>query len=110
MTDQGSTAAESQSDGAAAIFDGKPVINFRDDDARRRFIKTAALVGVGSTLAAVTRSDPRAAWADPKGDMEILNYALTLEYLEADFYTQGVQKGVLSGRELELVQPIRDHE
>ena len=43
-------------------------------------------------------------------DLEILNYALTLEYLEADFYTKGVEGGELKGRTLELLEPIRDHE
>lgn len=90
------------------LFDGKPAITFRDEDARRSFVKTAAIIGVGSTLVAATRSDPKA-FANTN-DLEILNYALTLEYLEADFYTQAISEGVVSGRELELIEPIRDHE
>lgn len=110
MTDQVGTAAGPQQDGPPEVFDGKPVINFRDNDVRRRFLKTAAVIGAGSTLAAATRMDPRA-WGDSKtNDLDILNYALTLEYLEADFYTQGLQGGALSGQSLELVKPIRDHE
>ena len=38
----------------------------------------------------------------PKGDVEILNYALTLEYLEAAFYDEALDKGELSGRVAEL--------
>ena len=95
---------------APEVFDGKAVINFRDDNARRNFIKVAAIVGAGSTLAAVTQRD-RLASADASAtDLEILNYALTLEYLEAEFYTRGISGGALSGRALELVTPIRDHE
>lgn len=90
------------------LFDGKPAITFKDEEARRSFVKTAAIIGVGSTLVAATRSDPKA-FANTN-DLEILNYALTLEYLEADFYTQGISEGVVSGRELELITPIRDHE
>lgn len=92
------------------VFDGKPVIKFRDEHARRNFIKTAAIIGAGSTLVAATRSDPKAFADDKTTDLEILNYALTLEYLEAEFYTKGVSGDVLSGRDLELVTPIRDHE
>ena len=91
-------------------FDGHPVIKFAEEDSRRRFIKMAALIGAGSTLVAATRHDPRAFADATSNDLEILNYALTLEYLEADFYTKGVEGGALKGRTLELVSPIRDHE
>lgn len=95
---------------APVVFDGKPVVKFRDESARRNFIKVAALVGVGSTLVAGSRHD-KTAFADATtNDLEILNYALTLEYLEAEFYTKGIKGGSLSGRSLELVSPIRDHE
>jgi rubrerythrin len=92
------------------VFDGQPVLQFRDESARRNFIKIAALVGVGSTFAAATRNDKRAFADASKNDLDILNYALTLEYLEAEFYTRGVKGGILKGRALELVTPIRDHE
>ncbi len=94
------------------LFGGKPVISFREESDRRRFLRGAALVGVGSTLAATTLRDPLlGAQSASPGDLEILNYALTLEYLEADFYAQGLAAaGLLAGRELELVQPIAQHE
>jgi hypothetical protein len=94
------------------LFGGSAVMSFREESDRRRFLKGAALVGVGATLVAVTGRDPRAfaAAQGSAGDLEILNYALTLEYLEADFYTQGIEGGILAGRDLELVSPIRDHE
>jgi rubrerythrin len=91
-------------------FDGHPVIKFHDESGRRRFVKMAALIGAGSTLVAATRRDPLSFADATTNDLEILNYALTLEYLEADFYTKGVEGGVLKGRTLELVSPIRDHE
>lgn len=94
----------------APVFDGQPVINFANQDAQRRFMRTAAIVGVGSTLVAASRSDPRALADDKTDDLEILNYALTLEYLEAEFYTLAITEGVVKGRELELITPIRDHE
>jgi rubrerythrin len=87
------------------------VITFNNEMDRRRFLRSAAVIGVGGTLAATTLRDPNlSAQSASPGDLEILNYALTLEYLESDFYAQGIQGGVLSGRELELVTPIAAHE
>ncbi len=40
-----------------------------------------------------------AAAADFGSDIDVLNYALTLEYLEATFYKQGQAKNLLSGTE-----------
>jgi hypothetical protein len=39
-----------------------------------------------------------------QGDVGILNYALSLEYLETDFYAAAVASGNLSGRALELAK------
>ncbi|SDE28799.1 ferritin-like domain-containing protein [Auraticoccus monumenti] len=95
---------------APVVFGGQPVINFRDENSRRRFLKTAAVIGAGSTLVAATLRDQMAFADASANDLEILNYALTLEYLEADFYKQGIDGGVLEGRDLELVEPIGEHE
>jgi rubrerythrin len=92
------------------LFGGEAVISFRDDNSRRRFLQTALVIGAGSTLAAAALRDPRAIAEASANDLDILNYALTLEYLEAEFYTQGLEAGILEGRDLELVEPIRDHE
>jgi rubrerythrin len=92
------------------LFGGHPVLTFREEPSRRNFIKGAALVGVGASFVAYSATDARAFAQESTTDLEILNYALTLEYLEAEFYTQGIAGNVLSGRDLDLVTPIRDHE
>lgn len=96
------------------LFDGKPVMAFQQETDRRNFLKWAGIVGVGTGLAVTgltVAGTPELAIAQSdETDLEILNYALTLEYLEAEFYKQGLAGSVLSGRERELIQPIGEHE
>ena len=115
---------------ADQLFGGQPVLEFQDEADRRAFLKYAGLIGVGLTLAAcgnnssggstssTPSSTPTAApSATPdnstdsfgKGDIGIANYALTLEYLEADFYAKGVAGGIL-GDVQPLIAPIAQHE
>src|SRR5689334_751867 len=42
-----------------------------------------------------------------KGDVGILNYALTLEYLETAFYADVVKSGLFKGAELETIRKDR---
>jgi hypothetical protein len=104
------------------LFGGEAVIEFRSEHDRRSFLRNAVLVGVGAAYVASVAGDPRSflASSDAVGvgtrtgaasnDLDILNYALTLEYLEAGFYERGIAANLLTGRELDLVTPIRDHE
>lgn len=95
------------------IFDGKPVLEFSTGLQRRSFLKFAGLVGVGAGFVAggvLIAPSAAASAAVEAGDIDILNYALVLEYLEADFYQKGLAAGLLSEAELELVTPIGDHE
>ena len=87
----------------------------RDDVDRKRFLKLAGSAGAasfgafvlaacgssskaGSTAAttATTSSTPSTTTAS-SGDLSILNYALTLEYLETTFYEKVVDSGFFSG-------------
>ena len=45
-----------------------------------------------------------------KGDVGIAKYALTLEYLEADFYKQAAESGMLKGQALELGKKFGEQE
>ena len=53
---------------------------------------------------------PSAPPPEPAADVDIVNYALTLEYVEADFYRVVIQSGLFSGRRLDLLKTIGDHE
>jgi hypothetical protein len=44
--------------------------------------------------------------ADFGSDVDVLNYALTLEYLESAFYVQGIAAGLLSGTEKDYIDSI----
>ena len=75
---------------------------------RRAAAGGGALVGGSALLAAL----PGAALASSTagGDIAILNYALTLEYLEAAFYNEAVAKGALKGETLKFAKVVQAHE
>lgn len=45
-----------------------------------------------------------------QGDLGVVNFALTLEYIESDFYTRVLDSGVLSGSQLDLFRLIANDE
>ena len=77
-----------------------------EGDTRLSFLKKAGLTGGaalsgGAILSALTPGIAGAAGTRPpakfgKGDIGILNYALTLEYLERAFYQEAADKGQIS--------------
>jgi rubrerythrin len=93
----------------------------RDDVDRKRFLKmagTGAAASFGafvmaacgsssskttSTTAATTATSTTSAAAGT-GDVAIVNYALTLEYLETEFYEKVIQAGLFTGKVGSLVK------
>jgi hypothetical protein len=79
-------------------------------DTRAAFLAKAGLLG-GGALGAAALLDPQLAGAASKqGDIAILNFALTLEHLEATFYFQARRSGALSGELQLFAAAVAGHE
>lgn len=94
--------------GAVAEMAHEAAESLEPGDTRLGFLKKAgltggALVSGGALLSALTPASAMAAGKGRppakfgKGDIGILNYALTLEYLEAAFYNEATKNNVASG-------------
>jgi hypothetical protein len=84
-------------------------------DTRGDFFKKAALgggafLGGGALLGGLPAFASGATRKSAKNDVKILNYALTLEYLEASFYKEAVKGGVVNGAALEGAKIVARHE
>jgi hypothetical protein len=84
------TFAQLDRDGALAEALDRAAGESRSDFLRK------ALVGSTALLAGLIL--PERAGAASKNDVSILNYALTLEYLQASFYTETERAGALTGK------------
>jgi rubrerythrin len=82
-------------------------------DTRAQLFRKAA-IGGGAVLGATAFGGllPELAAARPskKQDLKILNYALTLEYLEAAFYNEAVSSNAISGAALDFAKLVAKHE
>jgi hypothetical protein len=107
------------------MTDRLSVVGFDDDEAvaeaiagldearstRGVLLKAAgALGGAGLVAAGWPRSASARAGGSKKNDIKILNYALTLEYLEAAFYAEALRVGGYSGSVLNFAQVVASHE
>ena len=84
------------------------------EDTRSDFLRRAAVGGgsllAGGVLMGGLPSLAQAKRPSKRGDVKILNFALTLEFLEAEFYAEAVRKGALSGDALAAARIVRAHE
>ncbi len=99
----------------------------RDDLDRKKFLKMAGSAGVASfgafvlaacgsssssssSTAAAPASTATTASSSGTGDIAILNYALTLEYLETEFYEKVVTAGLFNGKVGALIKDFARQE
>jgi rubrerythrin len=98
----------------------------RDDLDRKRFLKMAGTAGAASfgafvlaacgsskkaaTTAAAPASTSSTASTTSTSDLAILNYALTLEYLETEFYNKVVKAGLFTGKVGSLIKDFGQQE
>jgi rubrerythrin len=100
-----------------------------DPSSRKRFLKAAGGAGAAGALAALVAAcgqkkvvKPTPGGSNPftgagagtdqygRGDIGIARYALTIEYLEGDFYATVAKKGHLTGKAASLASEFGRHE
>jgi Ferritin-like domain len=75
-----------------------------------RALAAAGLVGSAAILVGTGTGTAEAADNEPQGDIAILNFALTLEYLQSSFYTETQRINAVTGEAARLVRIVGGHE
>ena len=96
----------------------------KDPASRKRFFKMMGATGGASAFAlflaacgsksksssSSTTTSTGASGGSSGGDLKIVNYALTLEYLETAFYEDVIKSGLFKGKQLDTLKQFGDQE
>lgn len=98
------------------LYDVKPE-GLETFTSRRNAFTKLANIGKKTALAAVPISlgtswlnKANAKNANSMNFVDVLNFALTLEYLEAEFYTKGLQSNIIPGADRAIFELLEKHE
>jgi hypothetical protein len=80
------------------------------DTRAQLFRKGGVLAAAGLGLGGLSAGGLAVARGSSKGDVKILNYALTLEYLESAFYAEANRNGKLNGITARFARVVGRHE